>query len=137
MSMFDLLLSVLSLYLRPELYFPLSNNVLGRVGWPGHPLLHQHPHLKWEARDLIYFSFYFIFFLLVRQSQLPQISFRMNFLKSLFFKNDLERTNSLGLIDLPPPHLQRRNNSVKEKINSTKTKFAKIKGRYIRYITDI
>ena len=62
MSMFDLLLSVLSLYLHPELYFPLSNNVLGRVGWPGHPLLHQHPHLKWEARDLIYFSFYFIFF---------------------------------------------------------------------------
>ena len=57
----------------------------------------------------------------------------MDFLKSLFFKNDLERTNSLGLIDLPPPHLQRRNNSVKEKINSTKTKFAKIKGRYIRY----
>ena len=58
----------------------------------------------------------------------------MNFFKSLFNKNQIERTNSLGLIDLPPPPSVRRNNSVKNTINSTKTKFAKIKGRYIRYI---
>ena len=58
--------------------------------------------------------------------------FTMNFLKSLFIKTDLERTNSLGLIDLPPPPSVRRKSSVKEKINSTRTKFARIKGRYIR-----
>ena len=58
----------------------------------------------------------------------------MNFLKSLFNSGpDLRRTNSLGLLDIPPPAgAIRRQNSLKKTLDSTKDKFARIKGRYIR-----